>query len=101
VRVFFQFEEVFQEGEALGVVGLDFCHEFQDDGEETKVNLGGVSSGISDSLSHALFPIVGVGVLGDNLFPHGWEAGDSVASLAFIACFWDRLPGCVGVALQW
>ena len=100
MRIFFQFEEVFQEGIALGVVGLDICHKIQDDGEETKVNLGGVSSAISDSLSHALFPIVRVGVLGDNLFPHGWEGGDRVASLASVACIWSRLPACVGVSLQ-
>jgi hypothetical protein len=50
VRLFFEFELVFHEGDALGVFGLDFSDESKDDGEESKVHLGGVTAAVRHSL---------------------------------------------------
>jgi hypothetical protein len=46
VRLFFEFELVFHEGDALGVFSLDFSDESKDDGKESEVHLGGVSAAI-------------------------------------------------------
>ena len=84
MRVFFEFELFFDEGKALGIVGLHVGEESKNDGEESEVNLGRVNAAVRHCLCHALFPIVAVWVLEGDVFADSLGSWNCIASFSFI-----------------